>query len=170
MNSYDHIKGSELRRIQVSVGWLLVWFARLLFPVLLLISIYTKLTEEASDNFDYVSIVAVILLVILLLFIIGTLRYGVKKPKNFSFLKNLITGSIDTNLEFVPKAYEFFKSAAGIRVISVNDEIETNRRVCVRFLFNDAVMGTMLFRISEQLERHQAAEFMEKLDRANKII
>ena len=58
----------------------------------------------------------------------------------------------------------------GVRVIGAQYEIETKRRVTVQFIYNEAIIGTMFIRIKEQKERHLAAEFMEKLGSANKIV
>ena len=52
MNTYDHIKGSEIKKIQISLGWVIIYVARFFFPLVLVLSIIVKTTSHASNKLD----------------------------------------------------------------------------------------------------------------------
>ena len=171
MNSYDKIKEGKVNNNLKSLILLSVYASYVVFLPILSFLVYGILQDDSyREKLGDQLTLSLILVVLIVILIMMTRNYGKEKPHNMCKLDNLLSGVFDVNLDDMTTAYTFFKHTQGVRIIAVEDEISIMRRVKVKFLFNEAVIGTMLIRIQEQFERHQPAEFVEKLLNCNKIL
>ena len=64
-----------------------------------------------------------------------------KKLEPWEKIKNLLCGSIESTVEEMPEAYELFKSMQGIRILSVEDQMDRFKRIRIQYIFNEGIEG-----------------------------
>ena len=104
MNSYEHIKGSKLKGIETALIYVVIYSAKISFFPLLIFEVYAALFDDTYREVLSSSLIFVVFILIFFGAIIILERrsdFGKTKPKNFSLLTDLLTGSIDVDYEYL---------------------------------------------------------------------
>lgn len=89
--------------------------------------------------------------------------YRSEKTQQFDNVRDLLQGSIETDLYDMQDAYLRFKQIPNIQIIKVTDMLDKLNKVKVTYVFNQQIIGDMEFRYEAYSPKSHAMEFMNNL-------
>ena len=93
-----------------------------------------------------------------------------EKAQSFDNCKDLMKGSIETDILEITDAYKHFKLTPGIHMTHINDELREFQKVTVNYLYADTFYGEMEFRCREFSPTYYAIEFMSNIEESRRPI
>ena len=89
-------------------------------------------------------------------------------------MKDLVRGTIYSDLQDLIKAYKFFKQTPGVEIIDIKEKIKTLSNITVNFIYENKFIGEMQFQYEKQtdeyLKKYHANHFIYELARASEKI
>jgi len=65
------------------------------------------------------------------------------KVIGFQKVKDLIRGTITTNINEMHEAYLYFKETPGVKVFAIKEKLDKLQNITVNFIFMDKIIGEM---------------------------
>ena len=89
-------------------------------------------------------------------------------------MKDLVRGTIYSNLNEVIAAYKFLKETPGVKVIAIKEKISSLNNITVNFIYQNRFVGEMQFHYLEQTdqqkEKYYANHILYELERSQEKI
>ena len=93
-----------------------------------------------------------------------------KPAKGFDKIKDIVRGTISTEIDDIEDAYEHFKKTPGLRIIAIKEKLHALQNITVNFVFKEAFIGEMQFRYGSHPPNYHANRFVYAIERARERI
>jgi hypothetical protein len=81
-------------------------------------------------------------------------------------VKDLIRGTITTDIKELYEAYNHFRETPGVQIIEVKEKLETLQNITVNFIFEQMIIGEMQFRFMDLPHNYQSNHFLYEIHRS----
>ena len=81
-------------------------------------------------------------------------------------MKDLIRGTITTDITDLHDAYIHFKNTPGVKIIDMKEKLEKLQNITVNFFFEDKIIGEMQFRFMDFPSNYHSNHFLYEIERS----
>ena len=93
-----------------------------------------------------------------------------KIPQGFDKVKDLVRGTITTDLSELTLAYKNFIKTPGVRVVGIKENLEKLQNITINFVFRESFIGEMQFRFKDFPPNYHANHFIYEIERSRQKI
>ena len=116
-------------------------------------------------------IVAVVITVLFMLLLVFPMKFFKKKiPQGFDKVKDLVRGTITTDLSDLARAYNDFVKIPGVKVVAIKEKLEKLQNITINFVFRESFVGEMQFRFSDFPPNYHANHLIYEIERSRQKI